>query len=208
MKPALSRYAPGLCLLLLLAGCGTSPPNEYYRLTAMTGTTVNGQQPSLGVGPVTIPDYLQRKGMVYSDGDNRLQITSEHRWAEPLDRGIERVVSLNLSQLLNSDNLRFFPWLSQDAPDYGVKVSVLELEVADGEALLVADWRVYRPGSGDSLKHQLSRLSRPLPTGRDIPPELAPAYSELLYQLSELIAAAILEAEAKAPSASEAVVAP
>lgn len=208
MNPILNRYTPGLCLLLLLAGCGTSPPNEYYRLTASSGTTATGQQPSLGVGPVTIPDYLMRKGMVYSDGDNRLQITSEHRWAEPLDRGIERVLSLNLSQLLNSDNLRFFPWLLDDAPDYGVKVTVLELEVTGGEALLVADWRVYRPGSGASLQYHLSRLTRALPAGRDIPRELAAAYSELLYQLSELIAAAIRDAEAAAASSSEAAATP
>jgi uncharacterized lipoprotein YmbA len=203
MNPVLSRYTLGLALIFLLAGCGTSPPNEYYRLTAISGATATGQQPSLGVGPVTVADYLKRKGMVYSDDDNRLQITSEHRWAEPLDRGVERVLSLNLAQLMNTDNLRFFPWMQAEAPDYAIKVSVLELEVVQGEALLVADWRVYQPASGTEIRHHLSRLTRALPAGKAIPPEIAPAYSDLLYQLSELIAAAIRDAEAAAGPQSE-----
>lgn len=189
------RGIAAMTILLCLAACGSSPPNDYYRLTPMGTPATAGERPSLGVGPVDIPDYLNRSGLVYSAGGNRLVISEQHRWAEPLDEGIMRVVAVNLARLLNTDNLRLFPWPLNDIPEYTVEVNVLELDTEGQNAVLVADWVIRRPAENAAMTRQISRLQRALAPGPVAPGELAPAYSELLYQLSEEIGTAIRVAE-------------
>jgi hypothetical protein len=180
------------CLgVLLLAGCGTTPPSNYYLLSAMDEAPPDGMVPALGIGPVHIPEYLRRNSLVYRLGDNRLQIADSERWGEPLEEGVQRVLSLNLADLLATGNLSYYPFHSQRPPDYGVSVNVLNLDVDEQRAALVAEWLVYRPATGEPVGRRISRLQYDLPAGGLAPERVAPAYSALLYQLSQLIASVI-----------------
>ncbi len=180
------------CLaLLLLAGCGSTPPSNYYLLSSPDNAPPEGMVPALGIGPVEIPEYLKRNGLVYRIGDHRLQIADSERWGEPLEEGVRRVLSLNLAGLLDTGNLSYYPFHSQRPPDYGVAVNVLHLDVDETRAALVAEWRVYRPATGESVGRRISQLQYELPVGGLAPEGVAPAYSALLYQLSQLIAAVI-----------------
>ena len=192
MISTITRIGLGLVLALWLAACAGSPPNSFYRLTpAAAAPTPGAEHPSLGVGPVDIPEFLNRSALVYSAGDNRLQIAGSERWAEPLEDGVKRVVGLNLALLLHSENLRYFPWDPRQVPDYGIRISVLDMDADARQATLVADWVLYRPGDGTTISRRISRFNEPLAAGDLAPAQLPPAYSALLYQLSETIAAAI-----------------
>jgi uncharacterized protein len=180
-----------LPLGLLLAGCGSSPPNNFYVLSAHEFPAPSGTAPALGVGPISIPEYLGRQNMVYNRVDNTLQVASLDLWAEPLRNGIQRVLVLNLTGLLNTQNVSTFPWRPERAPEFGVEVNLLQLDANANEAMLTADWLVYRPGSAASGNRRISRLQVPLPPGTPEPEQVAAAYSTLLFQLSEVIAAAI-----------------
>ncbi len=98
-----------LSLGLLLVGCGSSPPNNFYVLSAHEFPAPSGTAPALGVGPINIPEYLGRQNMVYSRVDNTLQVASLDMWAEPLGAGIQRVLVLNLTGLLNTQDVSTFP---------------------------------------------------------------------------------------------------
>ncbi|MDH4039504.1 MAG: PqiC family protein [Gammaproteobacteria bacterium] len=186
-----NRIIPCLYLLLCLTACGSSPPSNFYRLTAAVAPATGGQQPSLGIGPVDIPEFLNRNALVYTRGGNQLQLADTDRWAEPLEYGVKRVVGLNLSQLLHTENLQFFPWDLRQAPEYGVRINILDLDARDGQATLVVDWLLYRAGDGTSLTHRISQFTQPLASEQPMPGALPAAYSALLYQLSETIAEAI-----------------
>ena len=180
------------CLaVLLLAGCGSTPPSNYYLLSSPGNAPPDGMVPALGIGPVEIPEYLKRNGLVYRIGDNRLQISDSERWGEPLEEGVRRVLSLNLAGLLDTGNLSYYPFHSQRPPDYGVTVNVLNLDVDEQQAALVAEWLVYRPATGEPVGRRISQLQFALPGAGLAPEGVAPAYSALLYQLSQLIAAVI-----------------
>jgi len=181
-----------------LGACGSSPHSNYYLLTAQQMPSASGQQPSLGIGPVAIPQYLNRTGLVYSKAGNQLQISSQERWAEPLEDGIERVLGLNLANLLNTENVRYFPWSAGQAPDYGIKVTILTLDASDSNATLVAEWLVYRADSGEPVNRRISQLQQALPNGPLQASQLAPVYSDLLYQLCEMIADEVKTAETPA----------
>ena len=98
-----------IILPLLLGACGTTPASKYYLLSAETSRVPQGSTPSLGVGPIEIPEYLNRNALVYGREGNRLHVANFERWAEPLDSSIGRVVSLNLAALLDTQNVQRFP---------------------------------------------------------------------------------------------------
>jgi uncharacterized lipoprotein YmbA len=181
----------GLLLLALLAGCGSSPPINYYVLSAQDGAAQGGNTPSLGVGPVVIPEYLNRANLVTERERNTLTIARFDHWAEPLEDGIKRVLAINLAGLMNTQNVYTFPWRPEQAPEYGVRINLLQLDASEREATLAAEWQVYRPGATGALARRLSRLHHPLPGGSPRPEQIAGAYSALLFQLSEAIAGAI-----------------
>ncbi|CAA0123951.1 Uncharacterised protein [Halioglobus japonicus] len=191
MNQKILSLTSAFALALLLVGCGSSPPNNYYLLSAHQFSTAGGETPSVGVGPIEIPAYLDRKSMVYNRDGNSLQVASLDLWAEPLVNGVERVIVLNLAGLLNTQDVQSFPWHPQRAPQYGVKVNVLQLEATAQQVSLTAEWLVYRPGSSAQVQRRISQLQAPLGTGTSEAEQVAVAYSELLYQLSEVIAAAI-----------------
>jgi len=191
MKTMTLRAMTGFLLLGLLAGCGSSPPINYYVLSAQEGSVPSGNSPSLVVGPVTIPEYLNRANLVTEREGNTLAIASLDQWGEPLEDGTKRVLAINLAGLLDTQNVQVFPWHPEQTPEYGVRINLLQLDANDGEASLAAEWLLYRPGATGTLTRHLSRLQHPLPDGDSRPEQIAAAYSLLLFQLSETIAAAI-----------------
>jgi len=191
MNGSMARAAGITALLALLIGCGSSPRNNHYLLTTGATHPPGGETPSLGIGPISVPEYLNRNGMVYAMQGNQLQVSATERWAEPLQSGIKRVVSINLASGLDTQNIRYFPWDPKRPPAYGVRITVLSLDAGDEQASLAAEWRVNRPATGQSVARRISNLQLPLPAGPLKPEQIAPAYSKLLEQLSELISAAI-----------------
>ena len=59
-----------LVLSLILMGCGSSPPNNYYVLSAQEFPAENGDTPAIGVGPIEVPEYLMRQNLVYNHDEN------------------------------------------------------------------------------------------------------------------------------------------
>jgi uncharacterized lipoprotein YmbA len=180
-----------LALLITLTACGTTPKNNYYLLTATDAAAPRGHTPSLGIGPIEIPEYLNRNRLVYNRDGNQLRIANYERWAEPLANGVARVVSLNLAHLLNTENVQGFPWPRSQEPDYSVQITIMSLDAGNNHAKLVAEWMVLKPGKAPVSGRKISQILVQIPGDSVTPQQIAPAYSDLLYQLSEIIAAKI-----------------
>ncbi|MFT5711395.1 MAG: putative lipoprotein YmbA [Halioglobus sp.] len=180
-----------LSLPLVLLGCGSTPASNYYLLSAQAQQTPSGNSPAVGVGPIEIPQYLNRHAMVFNRDGNRLHIASFERWAEPLDSSILRVVRQNLASMLNTQDVQAFPWSKSSRPEYGIAVTILNLDANNDSAELVAEWHLSRPQSEETLMRRIDTLQVNLPAGEVSAAEVAAAYSELLYQLSGKIAAEI-----------------
>ncbi|MEM6580225.1 MAG: PqiC family protein [Pseudomonadota bacterium] len=192
-------------VVLHLNACGSSPPSHYYRLTAAGGTVGSQQQPEIGVGPVEIPQFLQRDAIVYSTGGNQLEIAGTELWAEPLADGAERVLGLNLASLLNTQSVTFFPWNTRNPPDIGIKVRILDLDADPTAAVLSAEWLVYHPEDGTVIDRQISTLTHSL-SGTTLSASALPdAYSALLFALAEKIANAINQRPMRTPNSEDAL---
>jgi len=181
MRTSAQRVA--LILLMLLGGCISVEQPNYFALNATAAPISSDYHGSIGLRPVRIPEYLQRTRIVRTENNNTVDLSSDERWAEPLEDSIRRVMTLNLANLLPTDNIRSYPWSSKNSPDAVIALHVLELTAKTGKVQIVVDVEL----TGAVASNRLVRIDGELPpsaTGADI----AAGYSELLAKLSETIA--------------------
>jgi uncharacterized lipoprotein YmbA len=193
------RTALLLALALAAAGCGSSPKRNFYTLQAPpapgTRTVVSEPgQPAVVVGPVTVPDTVDRSQIVVRTSDNRLDISDLNRWAEPLRLEIARVLAANLSRDLGGIQVSLQGQeTAAREPDVRVAVDVLRFESVLGEAAIVeAAWVVLRNGAPPVRGRSSSRESI---QGQGYE-ALAAAHSKAIAKIGRDIAAVIREGTA------------
>jgi len=183
MMPRARRLAPVLALAGLLAACGSTPPTEYYLLSAEAPPAAARAEPAIGIAELNVAEYLQRPEMLTMESANRLRLRDYHRWAEPLADGIQRTVALNLGALLETDGVRVPPWPREWSPRWLLRLNIARLDVRSEAVELIATWSLAR--GADTLERS-SRLSRARSgTSAD---SAAADISALLLELSERIA--------------------
>ena len=198
-------YWRGLHLILLIlclipAGCiSLNPqpdPSRFFALASlpqikerMARNSPGTDALTLGIGPVKIPGYLDRAQLVTRVSQNRFAVAENDRWAEPLEENFSRVLSLNLSILLQTDRIVPYPWERSQQPAYQVQVEVLRFEPnAEQLVELWARWSII-----DSTKKTISsRESYLTHPARDKSTEASvAAMSDVVGGLSKEIAADI-----------------
>ncbi len=144
MKPVWRAVLATLvAMTALAAGCGTTPGSVFYTLQAGDPPPAGGSTLSVIVGPVTLPEAVDRPQLVVSTGGNRVEIAEFHRWAEPLKREIPRVIASHLGRQLGTTSAGVFTDVSISDPDYRVLLDVQRFELRRGEETVVeALWTV------------------------------------------------------------------
>lgn len=173
----------------LLAACGSTPQSNHYMLSTIGEGTSGNTGPSLGVGPISVPQYLDRNAMVINEDDNKLKIAAFDRWAEPLGDGIQRVLSLNLAELLNTQQVQTFPWPRSSKPRFGIEINVVEFSAKGQSTRLIAKWMLRDLEKDIVLEQKIVKFSTQAKSAE--PASIAAAYSELLAMLSREIAGRI-----------------
>jgi uncharacterized protein len=152
-----------LVFALLMSGCARTPPVSYYQLSATdTGQTAAGAsaigEAVIGVGPVRLPEFLDRPQIIIRMGSNRVQLVEGHRWAEPLAENIPRVLRENLAARLGTERIQYFPWNQTAAVDLQIPVEILRFE-GEGykEAHLEVIWSVQGRGGKKLLPQRRAK---------------------------------------------------
>lgn len=179
-----------MLLALCCIGCSSTPPTEYYLLSADARPPVatGHDGPSLGLVGLRVAEYLQRAEILTLASANRLRLHQYARWAEPLQDGIERTLLLDLAALLDSQRVRARPWPREWVPEWRLSVDIARLDVRDSGAVLVANWSLRH---GDDVIERNARLVHQ--RSGDGPEAVAADFSALLLALAEQIAGAMRE---------------
>lgn len=195
----MSRRAalPLLATLIALAGCGliTAPRTispRFFVLNAVAPSSGERSDLTIGLGPISLPSYLDRPEMARRVDANQIAYDPEARWAEPLQGNFQRTVAANLVLLLGPTRIEYFPWYRTETFDVIVTIAVSRFEVQpDDTVLLLARWSVR---SGDNVTQLVRETMYSRPAGS--PDQNAAALSAVLAELSQEIAAAA-QAEAE-----------
>jgi uncharacterized lipoprotein YmbA len=179
--------------LLVLAGCAGSEPVRYYVLSAAPAGSdgAAARDIAIGVGPVELPEYLDRHQIVTRTSQNELSMADYDRWAESLEDNTIRVLAENLAALLPSRRVSIYPWKRATPIDYQVAVQVTRFDrLENGESVLAARWRVL-DGGGKELLNQAS-THQETPAGPDYAATVA-AMNQTLEAFSREVALRIGE---------------
>jgi uncharacterized lipoprotein YmbA len=176
-------------LLVFLGGClGSSPPSRFYLLSPLSSAEplpgVRSEM-AIGIGPVVLPEYLNRTQIVTRTGDHRLQLAEFDRWAEPLTRNFGRVLMMNLSTFLSTGLIAPHPWNRSTPIDYQVVVHVVRFDAGeDGMASLRARWSIVEGAERKFLEVRKSNLREPIDDD---------GYQATVASMSRLVGALSLE---------------
>jgi uncharacterized lipoprotein YmbA len=180
-------------LLLLVAACSQTPPTQFYTLSSMQlpASDVGGPNTVVGVGPVTLPEYLDRPQIVTRESGNRVMLADFSVWVEPVNGMFMRVLVENLSLLLATDNVIALPQRRPMRLDYQVEVDVTRFDAdLSGRALLDARWRVFGRDGERLIGEGRSTIVEPAAEPGTYEAIVA-ALSKALGQMSAAIASAI-----------------
>jgi len=187
--------------LLALTGCPGNAPTRLYVLTATTDkpASTSPQGVAIGVGPITLPKYLDRPQIVTRVAANSLDQANLDQWGGDLNDNITRVVATNLSNLLATDRVSLYPWKDGAPVDFQVTMDISRFEQdKDGSAVLNVFWSIVNPKDGTVLLMRRSSYTQsagePAASQSDNPRPFdaqAAAMSRDLAQFSHDVAAAI-----------------
>lgn len=195
IEAGIGRAVGLLGAVVLLAGC-LSPkqdPTRFYVLSTSDVSQVDeawDDRPGsidVGVGPFTMPGYLDRAQFVRRVGPNEVQPVDVARWAETLSEGFERVLAEDLDALLPMARVHAHPWRSSTSAQWIISGYVTKFETdSSGEAVLDVTWRVFGPDRTPTKVGARSVLSEP-GTGQSVDAEVA-TMSDVLNRFAVMLA--------------------
>jgi uncharacterized lipoprotein YmbA len=178
----------GLILIALLAGCSSSPKPSFYNLStegAPTAVIDAKTSYSVAVGPLTLPDMLNRPQMVVRVDANRVEIDEFHRWAGPLQQDMVRVIAENMAQVLAVPRVLSSSQSGAGDADFRVEVDIQRFDTIPGKGVAIeAAWMVRRSAGGTKSGHVLVEE----PAGAEGYDVLVAAHSRALGRISRDIA--------------------
>jgi len=183
-----------LLFSLAVAGAGcASPRSSFYTLSPSAKPAADAAGYSVAVGPVSVPEVVDRPQIVVRTGPNQLSIDEFNRWASTLPEEIARAVAGNLGSTLGTSRVSVYPGPASSGARYRVAVDVMSFESAPGDsATLDAVWIVRSEKDGPPRTGRTTATEAVRENGY---PALVAAHGRALGRLSADIAGAIRELE-------------
>ncbi len=194
------KAIPVLMGLCLLAACGSSPKVQYFQLRAEPPQGVEqgalaSAPVSTGIwalGPVQIPEYLDRDAIVRPSGQAMLRLTPSERWAEPLRDAIPRLLQQDLARLHGITRIWRLPLPPGLKAERQLRVEIqrLDAEADTGlrpQLVLQARWSWIDPSGRQPPQVREQRIE--VPAGDGSTDALVAAHRAALWALAQAIAA-------------------
>lgn len=203
------RLIRGVCIIGILtiafAGCASTPSSKFYQLSPAKSETgakhevVKEGAVTVAVGPLRLPDYLDRPQIVTRTGRNELHLSEFDRWAGSLDDDVIMVLLENIANLLPADRYfvtKWTPVLETQLPSlYWAGLFVQRFEgTLGGSVVLKAQWTLFSKDKRFILKRQADITETVNGSSYDA---LVGAMSKALERLSRDIADGIVSVSAE-----------
>ncbi len=172
--------------LLVLQGCATAPPTQFYSLesVALPRISTAEKKPLIGVAQISLPSELERKQIVTRDTNGALHFAEQHQWAALLKQNMTEVVAKNLSAQQPEFWFKAYPWSLLGMVDYRLVIDVTKLEIVLGKTIVLSvDWTILNEKTHAVLKHDSMDLQQPL-TNENYATAVK-SLNELLVKMSE-----------------------
>ncbi len=133
-----------LGLFLLLTGCGSATPINYYVIDPVDSerlATFDNQ--SVQIIDLKIPQYLERFQIATRAGRNQLTFSDNHQWGENLRKNLLRTLARNLSRLLGTEDVGTPLSRSLAKANYALQVNIEQFDLqSNGQLILAARYQI------------------------------------------------------------------
>ena len=181
-------------LVMLAAGCASSPPRRWHRLpldvpdapVPVPPAQANSQAWEVSAR-IALPAYLDREELLIDAGQGQVLALPNDRWAEPLADAVQRLLLHDLTLLRAPGTV----WLAPAPANAGaalrlrVAVMALQAEPAQARLRLQARWTFQGPGAAPNQR----QVTLESPLADASPAALVRAHRLALWQLAQRIVA-------------------
>ena len=170
------------CLLMLTAtigaGCAATGETRYYLMSPVAPAHTPGTSLdlSLGVGPLTLADYLQRSNLVTRESSSRVHVAPDRKWGAALDSHLAEVLAEDLRICLGLPGVHVYPWQPAIRLDYQLTIDISRFIHDRDTVYLDAHWQLLGRTGGKTLDG-FSRIREPA----------APDYDEVVNGMSRAV---------------------
>ena len=181
---------------LALTGCETQPKTRFFALSASTATPEPVTSDlTVAIGPIDLPQYLQRPQIVTRPEDNRLVVDEFNRWGGSLEQEIDRVLTQNLGSLIGTQRIYSFPSRIVADVDYRISIYIRGFDGALGNTVtLDVSWSIIEERSASVIQTNRGRYQAVAEEGDYA--AYAAALSRTLQQLGRDLATDLTNATA------------
>jgi hypothetical protein len=117
----------------------------------------------IGIGPVSVPEYLDRPQIVTKNADKTLTVAQFDRWGDPLNLAMARVISENLRVQLPAAVIETYPWNSAVPVKYRVLIDVIQLVCELNKNMsLVVQWSVIEVKNNKMMLVKKMEITEPI----------------------------------------------
>lgn len=187
-----------LFLSLFISACGTSQKTDFYQLEERSALSLMDIEKGavIGVGPINLPEYINRPQIVTRLSKHHLKVSEFNRWIEPVNDSVRRLLVINLSNNLNSNRVYGIPGYDRaQSLDLRIGIDVGRFDGQLGkDVLLEARWSLYDKNDKAVLT-KVSLINMPT-NGQDYS-ALVLAMNNALQALGEEVSKVVAEYIAK-----------
>lgn len=182
--------------LPLLSSCSlrTATTNLYSLNTGVAVSPPSASPVSIGVGPIELPNILERPQIVTRKKNNEVEIAELHQWGGRLEEDIGQLIAESLAKQLETAAVFTYPWPRRLSPDYQVSIRFARLDGVPGDSItLSALWELRDlKNNSESIIHR-AFIQEPIENHRYT--AYVAAISRSIQQLADEIATTLKEAE-------------
>jgi uncharacterized lipoprotein YmbA len=214
-RSLLERPVLAFTIALVFAACSVLAPKQdrtHFIMLAPTTPSSSSRTPlraspklasvAIGLGPVQLPQYLDRPELVIRTSPNGFELSQTDRWAEPLGDNFCQVLANDLTNLLGTANIVKYPWYPGTRLDFIVHIQLQRFEAdTNNNAELIGRWELRTPQADQSLAASDAQISRPLssPAGDAAARALSQDVAELAGQIASAVAQSEQQRLARGP---------
>ena len=143
--------------LMLVAGCfgGYSPQNRFYTLQSFDVAetqTINIKNISVGIGTVSLPDYLDKPQIVVMEADSpQVKMVEHDRWSDDLSSMIQRTLADDIAYYLPKSIVKSKIELAENF-DFLIDVQIVKMDFIWNEKAVLEAWWYINDANGKTIK--------------------------------------------------------
>ncbi len=166
-------------MLFSLSGCISKAPKTAFYTLAVQPTKIQAApsvsasientknslvgSETVGVGPITLPEYIRNSQIVSFTSESRLHVASNAAWAGDVNANLTRVMGLYLSKHLPTTSVQTFPWDRRARPAYQLIVRFHQFGGVKGKSIMLdAQWQLINTKTKTLAEQGSLSVSEPL----------------------------------------------